>query len=229
MGSRLGLLGLGSLGLGLCLLSGCGGSGSSTTGNLRFVQASPDAPLVTVYNQHTRISANLSYGNNTPYFSFASGSHLRVYQGSSSQILFQATPSIASGANQTLILTGPIANPTSILLSDGGTSPATGDGEVRVVNASRNINTPSGPPDVYVIASGASIAGITPTVAGLAFNSSNGYTQIPEGSFEVVMTAPNTKNVLLGTGAITLTSGNQTVVALDGPAGGFIFALLTDQ
>lgn len=229
MGSRLGLLGMGWLGLGLCLLSGCGGSGSSTTGNLRFVQASPDAPSVTVYNERKLISANLSYGNNTTYFSFASGSHLRVYEGSGSQVVFQATPTITSGSNQTLILTGPIANPTSILLSDGGTSPATGDGEVRVVNASQNIATPNGPPDVYVIASGASIAGVAPTISGLAFNSSAGYNQIPEGSYEVVMTAPNTKNVLLDTGAISLASGNQTVIALDGAAGGFTFALLTDQ
>lgn len=225
MGLRLGLLGLGSLALGLCLLSGCGGGGSSTTGNLRFVQGSPDAPVATVYNERKLISANLSYGNNTPYFSFASGSRLRVYQGSGSQVLFQETPSITSGSNETLILTGPIANPTSVLLSDGGTSPATGDGEVRVVNASRNIGTP----DVYVIASGTSIAGVTPTISGLAFNSSAGYSQIPEGSYEVVMTTPNTKNVLLDTGAITLTSGNQTVIGLDGAAGGFTFALLTDQ
>jgi hypothetical protein len=224
LGSRLGLLGLGRLGLGLCLLSGCGGS-SSTTGSLRFVQASPDAPAVAVYNERTRISASLSYGNNTPYFSFVSGSRLRLYQGSSSQVLFQATPLITSGANETLILTGHIANPTSILLADGGTSPATGDGEVRVVNASQNIGTA----DVYVISSGTGISGIPPTVAGLAFNSSAGYDQIPEGSYEVVMTAPNTKNVLLDTGAITLTSGNQTLVALDGPTGGFTFALLTDQ
>jgi Domain of unknown function (DUF4397) len=225
---RLDLLGLGLLGFSLCLLSGCGGS-STTTGNLRFVQASPDAGAVTVYNERKLISANLSYGNNTTYFSFSSGSRLRVYQGSGSHVLFQATPAITSGSNETLILTGPIANPTSILLTDGGTSPATGDGEVRVANASRNIGTPNGRPDVYVISSGASIAGVTPTISGLAFNSSAGYNQIPEGSYEVVMTAPNTKNVLLDTGAISLTSGNQTVIALDRPAGGFTFALLTDQ
>lgn len=213
--------------LGLCLsvLSGCGGGGSSTTGNLRFVQASPDAPLLALYDERKAISTSLSYKNSTAYFSFVSGSHVRVYPAAGSQVLFQATPSVASGGNATLILTGAIANPTSILLTDGVTSTVTGQGNVRVVNASQQI----GAPDVYVIPAGASISGASPTAAALGFDSSKGYTQIPVGAYDVVITVANTKSVLLDTGAISLASGNQTVVALDGTAGGFTFALLTDQ
>jgi len=189
------------------------------------VQASPDAPLVTVYSDHQRVAANLSYENSTTYFSFKSGGHLRVYPPASSQPLFQATPSITSSGNETLIMTGPAAGLTSLLLTDGGTTPTTGFGEVRVVNASQTI----GAPDVYVVAAGTSITGISPTVSALAFNSSAGYDQVPIGTYEVLITTAGTKSVLLDSGPISLSSGNQTVVALDGTSGGFTFALLNDQ
>ena len=207
-----------------CVLSSCGGS-SSTTGNLRFLQASPDSPLVTVYSDRQRVGANLSYKNNTTYFSFKSGGHLRVYPPASSQPLFQATPSITSSGNETLIMTGPAAGLTSLLLTDGGTTATTGFGEVRVVNASQAV----GAPDVYVVAAGTSITGISPTVSALAFNSSAGYDQVPIGTYEVLITKAKTTNILLDTGPISLSSGNQTVVALDDTSGGLTYALLNDQ
>ena len=208
----------------LCVLTSCGGS-SSTTGNLRFVQASPDAPLVSVYDNRKLIAANLSYKNNSGYFSLRSGDHLRVLPATGPQPIFQAAPSIASSANETLIMTGPAANLTSILLTDGGRTAVTGEVNVRVVNASQAI----GAPDVYIVAAGTSITGLSPTVSGLAFNSSAGYDQVPIGSYEVLITTAKTRNIQLDTGPIGLSSGSQTVVALDGTSGGFTFALLNDQ
>jgi hypothetical protein len=84
--------------------------------------------------------------------------------------------------------------------------------------------------DVYIVPAGSSIAGVTPTKAGVSFDQDTGYQLAAQGSYQVFMTVPGTANAFLNTGAINLTSAqNQTVIALDGVSGGFTFALLVDQ
>jgi uncharacterized protein DUF4397 len=217
----------GFIALSLCVMAGCGSSSnSSTTGNLRFVQASPDAPLVTVYVNRKLQQANLGYPNATTYFAIHSGDSLQVLPATGSKPILEMKVPINSGANETLIMTGAVANPTSTLLTDGGTTTTTGDGFVRVVNASRNMGTP----DVYIVPAGTSISGLAPTVSNIGFNSNTGYVLTPAGAYEVIMTAAGTKNAFLDTQSINLGSGtNQTVVALDAAMNEFSFTMLTDQ
>jgi hypothetical protein len=207
-------------------LVGCGGSGSSTTAQLRILLASPDAPKVNVLVDGKSVAANLAYGNATAYISVQSGSrHVQVVPVSGSPI-FDQTISFASSANQTLLLTGPAASIHPVMLTDGGTTSVAGDGHVRVVNASATM----GAADVYIVPVGNSIVGVQPVKAGLAFDADTGYQVTAGGNYEVFMTAPNTTQAFLSTGPISLTAAqNQTVVALDGNSGGFMFALLTDQ
>lgn len=221
MGVRLGFLVLC-----VCVLGGCGGN-SSTTGNLRFLQASPDAPQVNLLVEGHSVATGLGYMNATGYVSLRSGSqHVQVVPVSGGSPILDTSVNIVSSGNQTLILTGPAASTQSLLLTDGGTTATTGDGNVRVVNASRT----SGAPDVYIVPAGSSIAGISPTVANLAFNTSTGYQLVPVGAYEVILTTPKTKNAFLDTGSINLAGGgNQTVVVLDGPSGQVTFTQLTDQ
>lgn len=216
---------LGILAFCLCLLSACGGS-SSTTGNLRFVQASPDAPSVTVYLNRKLMAANMNYPNSTGYVSIRSGTRLEVFPASGSTVIFQMKVPIAGSANETLIMTGAAAQPTSTLLTDGGSTAVAGNGNIRVVNASRGMGTP----DVYIVPAGTNLSGAIPSVANLGFNSDSGYIATPTGTYEVVMTVPGTKNALLTTGPINLSgSSNQTVIGLDNTAGGFTSTVLTDQ
>src|SRR5215469_7122167 len=218
-------------GLCLCVLSGCGGSsGSSGTGNLRFVQASPDAPQANLYVDRKLVSSGLNYGNATDYISLDVGTrHVQVVRASGANPILDLKVSVVSSGNQTLIETGKIANVQSLLLTDTGsstTSTTTTQGSVRVVNAAINIADA----DVYLVAAGSSIAGVSPVAASLSTNSATGYELVPVGAYEVFLTAPGTKNVFLDTGAINMTSNvNQTVVVLDGISGGFTFIALTDQ
>lgn len=215
------------LALCLCVLAGCGGSSSSSTGNLRFLQASPDAPQVNLLIDGHSVATGLGYINTTGYISVHSGSrHVQVVPVSGGSTILDTSVNIVSSGNQTLILSGSAASTHSLLLTDGGTTATTGDGNVRVVNASSTAGTA----DVYIVPAGSSIAGIPPTVANLAFNTDTGYKPVPIGSYEVIMTTSQTKNAVLDTGSINLAaSGNQTVVALDVPAGGVTFTQLTDQ
>jgi len=217
---------LGVLALCVCVLGGCGGS-SNTTGNLRFLQASPDAPQVNLLVDGHSVATGLGYINATGYISLHSGSrHAQVVPVSGGSPILDTSVNIVSSGNQTLILTGLVSSTHSLLLTDAGTTATTGDGNVRVVNASSNAGTA----DVYIVPAGSSIAGIPPTVANLAFNTSTGYQLVPVGAYEVIMTTPGTKNAFLDTGSINLAaSANQTVVALDGASGVVTFTQLTDQ
>jgi len=219
----------GILGVCLCVLSGCGGSSSnSENGNLRFLQGSPDAPQINLLVDGKSVATNIGYINATGYISLKSGSrHVQVVPMSGASSVLDTNVTITASGNQTLIISGPAASIHSVLLADGGTTATTGDAHVRVVNASSSMGTA----DVYIVPSGTSIAGISPTVANLAFNSDTGYQLVPVGAYEVFMTAPQTKNAFLSTGPINLAaSANQTVVGLDDPSGsGFTFTVLTDQ
>jgi uncharacterized protein DUF4397 len=220
------------LGLCLCVLSGCGGS-SSGTGNLRFMQASPDAPQSNLYVDRKLVSAGLGYGNVTGYISLNVGTrHVQVIPQSGASPTLDLKISVVSNGNQTLIETGNVAKVQSVVLTDTSstttttTTTTTIEGSVRVVNAALNVGTA----DVYVVAAGSSIANVSPVATVVGINSYTGYELVPVGAYEVFLTAPGTKNVILDTGAINMTSDiNQTVVILDGVSGGFTFSALTDQ
>lgn len=214
----------------LVLAAGCGGSGSSsTTQQLRVVMASPDTPKVDIRIDGGQVATALAYMNFLPYTPVKIGPRrVEALTVSNSTPVFRQTISVQSGANQTLFLTGPASSIQSLLLTDGNTSTTTttGQGQVRVVNASPT----AGAADVYILNPGSSIVGATPVASKLPFNQATGYQLEAIGNYEVIMTVPGTTNVLLTTGSLALTQGQfQTVVALDSTTGGVSFTTLTDQ
>ena len=145
MGVRAGIL---VVGLGVLL--GCGGSRSSESGNLRFLQGSPDAPQVNLLVDGKSVATNIGYINATGYVSVKSGSrHVQVVPVSGASPVLDANITITASGNQTLIISGPAAGIQNVLLTDGGTTATTGDAHVRVVNASSSMGTA----DVYIVPS----------------------------------------------------------------------------
>lgn len=220
---------LGFLSCAAGLATGCGSSssGSLTNAQLRFVMASPDAPQVNVLVDGVVQAGDLSYGNASTYVSVTPKSHnIQAVPVSGGGAIFAQNISFASSSNQTLLLSGPAAGIQSVMLDDTSPTVVGGDAYVRVVNASATL----GAADVYIVPAGSGIAGVMPVTAGLGFDQNTGYQLTVAGNYEVFMTSPGTSNARLDTGSISLTaSQNQTVVVLDGPAGTFTFAPLTDQ
>lgn len=214
--------------LGLFALTGCGGSSSSSsgTGQLRFVQASFDAPHVNLLVDGKSLATNLAYSNINDYMTLKSGPrHIQVVPASSSSPILDTSISINTGGHQTLLLTGPVAHVQSDLVTDGGTTAMTGDGHVRVLNAASKMASV----DAYLIPSGTSLTGVQPVTSSLSYDKDTGYQLVVAGSYEVFMTALGTTNVFLATGPINLSaSQNQTVVVLDGTSGGFSYTVLSD-
>lgn len=220
-------VGIAAILLAMLFAAGCGGGSSSDTGQLRFLQASPSAPHVDLLIDGTTESSNMAYGNSSGYITVKAGSRqLQAVPVNSTSPLLDLSVPITSSGNTTVLLTGPSSSIKSLVLTDGGTTSSTGNGYVRVVNASVSM----GPADVYIVAAGSGVNGATPAATNLALNQDGGYSLTPAGSYEVFMTSPGTKSILLDTGPINLTSPqNWTLVALDGASGGFSFELLQDQ
>jgi len=209
----------------VALSVGCG-SGSSSA-DLRFVLASPDAPGVNILIDGKSVATNMPPGSSTGYISVTSGSrHIQLVPatGSSATPILDEKLSISNLANQTLLITGPVAAIKPIVLSDGGTTAVTGDGHVRVFNASNTIGTS----DVYIVPAGTSLTGAV--ASNLSFDQGTSYQTVGAGNYEVFLTTPQSSSVNLSTGPLNLAANaNQTVVVLDNSAGSPTFLQLTDQ
>ncbi|MBV9182239.1 MAG: DUF4397 domain-containing protein [Acidobacteria bacterium] len=208
----------------LVALAGCGSGGSN--GQLRFLDASLDAANVNFLVDGKSLASNLTYGNINDYTSLKAGwRRIQVVPVNSGTPIFSSNISIGSNTNQTLIISGPVAHLQSDLVSDGGTTATSGDGQVRVLNAASMISSA----DVYIVSAGASLTGLQPVTPSLTYNKDTGYHPVVAGSYQVFLTAPGTTNVFLTVGPITLTTNqNQTVVILDRISAGFSYTVLTD-
>jgi hypothetical protein len=227
VGGRVGLF---ALFLGVLFSIGCGGSSSSSdTAQLRVFHGATGVSAVNILVDGTLQSGNLNYGAATQYLTVKTGSiHVQAVPSSGGSPMLDQSFSIASGANETLFITGTSSSVKSTVIGDGETTAVTGDGHVRVFNASNFI----GASDVYIVNPGTSLSGATPAAKSVGFGSDSGYQAIPApGNYEVFLTAPGTTIVNLATGPLFLTSTttNQTVVVFDSAQSGFTFILLTDQ
>lgn len=207
----------------------CGGSGS--TGQLRFVQASFGQPALNLLVDGKTQAFNLSYGNASAYLTVQAGSrHVQAVPAlppNSTKAVFDTSVPITNSVNTTVLMTGKPSSVKPLVLSDGGTATVTGDGYVRVINASLNM----GAADVYLISAGSSLSAAKPVGTNVGFDGNPGYQAVIAGDYELIMTSPGTLNVLLDTGPINLTTGeNWTVVVLDGATPGtFSFSTMQDQ
>jgi Domain of unknown function (DUF4397) len=216
-------------------LIGCGSGNSGNTGELRVLHALPNAPNMEVVVDGTIENYNLGYGNATAYLSLDSGSrHVQMIPVNGTTPILDTTVSVTESVDQTLVMTGSTGSVKSLLLTDdvlsNGTTGVSGDGYVRVLNASANM----GPADVYLVSAGSSLAGVQPVATALPLDKNTGYQTTPEGTYEVFMTSPGTINVLVATGPVSIAIGQsqgeyQTVVIRDGASGGVTFSLLQDQ
>ena len=211
----------------LLLLPGCGGSSSSNTGQLRFVQGSPDAPLMNLQIDGHLQSSNIGYGNVVSYISLSSGSHhVQLIPVNGTSPLLDQSVSLATNQDVTLYLTGPASQLKPLQLTDGGTTASSGNGYMRVLIISSTV----GPADVYIVNAGSGLAGATPIAKSVPFDQQTSYQLLVAGDYDVFLTAPGTVNAFLSTGPLHIASGdNQTILIRDASTGGLTFSQLKDQ
>lgn len=212
------------------LTAGCGGSGTNGPNGdnppeIRFVQAVPNEGLTNILIDTTS-AATIDYGAGSGYITTTTGGHqIQMEPNGSSQVFLTQNVSLNTGALTTLIATGNAPNVTGVSFTDENTVVTAADASIRVINASPTM----GPTDVYIVPTGTSLSGATPTVPSLAFQAATPYEDIAPGSYEVFLTAPGTKSSFTSTGTITLTANQiRTLVAINSLGGGFTQLTLAD-
>ena len=205
-----------------CLLFLAAGCGSSKSAHLRLINAIPIQSNLDMLIDGKDVASSIGYGAASGYISVSTGPrHLQIEPNGGSSPLVDQNVSVSSGSFTTVLDSsrGPL------VLSDNNTAPSSGNVGLRVINASSNIGTA----DVYIVSSGAGIAGASPTFGSVAFPSATGYSTVAAGSYQIILTFPGTTGVELSTSELSFSSGQvRTIVVMDGQTGGVTTSVLSD-
>src|SRR5215469_7731288 len=92
--------------LSLWVAFGCGG-GSRSTGQVRFVAVSPNAPALNLVVDGKTLFSNLAYSNSSDYLALAAGSrHIRAVPVNGTAPILDSSVAVGSSTYQTMLLTG---------------------------------------------------------------------------------------------------------------------------
>jgi uncharacterized protein DUF4397 len=184
----------------LLFATGCG----SSSAHVRVLNAIPIQSNIDMVIDSKDVVAAIPYGSVSGYITVRSGSrHLQIEATGSSTPFVDQNISLSSGSYDTVLDTANRAT----FFTDSHATPSSGDISIRVINASTTL----GAADVYVVTSGNAM-GSTPTFSNVGVPSATGYTTLAAGSYIVYFTQPQTTNVVLATGTLTLSSGQVRTV-----------------
>jgi Domain of unknown function (DUF4397) len=208
------------------LTNGCNSNGNNA--QLRALQASADeATTLNVLLDGNTVFSNLVLGTPSSYMSESLGSrHLQVEPSNSSTPSIDETLTLDSSTNYTLITANVASSLTPILLTDDQTAPASGDFQLRFVNAAPS----AGPVDCYLVPSGTAVGGVGPTVASIGFTAASPYQSMTAGTYDLVFTQAGFPGVPYAqVSSIAFSSGqNRTVVLTPDALGGYAAVMLND-
>jgi hypothetical protein len=198
----------------LCLLSltlaSCGGKGSGGgSTRIRVLNAIPDATAISLtLDTNAPIVTGLQFQQMTQYIDVGSGSHeFKVSANGGASNVIDTTLSLASGADLTYVVYGPVSAAVGLIFGDTGfTSPNSGNFAIRAVNAAAGV----GPIDVYLTAPGTDLNTTSATIPNVGFGNVSAFTNVLAGTYEIRVTAANTKDVIFDTG--TTAFADQTMI-----------------
>ncbi|HEX8010677.1 MAG TPA: DUF4397 domain-containing protein [Casimicrobiaceae bacterium] len=197
----------------LCLLSltlaSCGskGGGGGNT-RLRVFNAIPDAAAISVsLDTNAPIVTGLQFQQMTQYIGVDSGSHeFKVSANGGASNVIDTTLSLSSGTDYTYAVYGPVSAATALLFRDSGFSaPNSGNFSVRLINTAAGI----GAVDLYLTPAGTDLNTTSATIPNVGYGTASAFTAVANGTYEIRVTAANTKDVIFDTGAVAFS--NQTL------------------
>jgi hypothetical protein len=198
---------------------------------VRFVHASSDAGSIDVAVDGKTVATDLAFGDVSPssdYLTVTAGTRkVEVRPTGTTNDLINSNVSLGSGKNYSVVASG-LANPppgtiAAIVLTDDNTAPTSGNVKLRIVHVSPSVTplpgaTIPGPVDVYVVAPGTDITGMSPTIPGLAYTQASAYQNIAAGSTEVIVTRTTDQNPIVDQTYDLASGQNRTLVLLDNGA-----------
>jgi hypothetical protein len=179
-------------------LTGCGSiTGSQPFTQVRVIDASPDAPNLDIYQNSSSQAAqaglyNIGFGTVSSYIPLAPGAYTHAaYTAGTQQQLAQVRGSFAT-ATQYTVLTGNIAaNLQMTVLRDQSTPAPAGQVALRFLGQATRV----GAVDLYLVAPGASLAGVAPIATAINFGANTGYLNAPSGTYSIVALPSGSRNL----------------------------------
>lgn len=212
------LAALGVTGL-LLSLPGCATvTGSQNLAQVRIVDASPDAGGLDVYQGVGILAYNLGLGTITSYVPVTPGTYsIAVDNAGTRQQVVAASGTFSTGGEYTVLI-GNFSNTLSeVILKDQTAAAPTGQVSLRVLDEA----TRAGAVDLYLVASGSTIATAKPFLTNVTFGENTGYINLPTGTYTLIAvptgTVPATSTGTSYTGsAVSYGAGTaKTIVLID--------------
>jgi len=176
---------------GLCwALPGCQSITPTTSfAEIRFLDASPNAPGIDIYEGNSPIVFNMGFTTLTSYVPISSGTYrFTVDTDGTTQSLVSTVGSISSGHQYTVMVSNISATLQETIFPDQSQSAPSGQIAVRIINEA----TQSGPYDVYMVPSGTPLIDVIPVFTGVTFNTISAYVDVPTGNYSVVIVPAGT-------------------------------------
>lgn len=190
-------------------------SGSQASSLVRVIDASSNAPAVDVYIGKTEIAQNIAAGTITNYAILAPALEtISIDATGTTKPLATVSGDLQSAQEHSVYIADSGKSFTTTLLVDQSTAAPVGDFSVRFVQGA---NT-TGNVDVYFVASGETFKGETPIVENFAPGLTTDYLNVPDGSYQLVVTKTGSITPLYTGSSVTYASGEvRTMLIVDEP------------
>ncbi len=203
--------------LGTLSLTGCQAVVSSAPeGQVRVIDASPDAPGLDIYEGSSALAYNLGFGTVTSYVQLTPGTYtFNADSAGTKQVLSSSKATIVASSQYTILIGNVAASLEQVTLNDQAQPAPSGQIALRFIDQATRISAV----DIYLVPAGQKLTSVSPVVSDITFGVNTGYLNIPTGTYSIVMvpagTVPISTTVATYTGPqVTYTGGSATTIVL---------------
>jgi hypothetical protein len=207
-------------------LSGCQvvDLGYGNYAQVRFIQASQNAPGIDFYANGAALAYNVGFGYGTSYVPVNPATYTVTADSAGSKtVLATASQGMAAAKQYTVILGGSLATLQETILTDQTTAAPSGSISVRILDEATKVSGV----DVYLVSSTGKLTGtaLISNYTAMTFGTNSGYVNLPAGTYSIVVvptgTVPASTTTTLLTGPELGYAGGsvRTVVIMDAPNG----------
>jgi hypothetical protein len=204
------------------LVAGCVNvQGYTAVSQVRLIDASYNAPAITVTVEGLQLAANAGQGSITLYGAFppANNATVKVTNASNTTTLVSSNGTLLPNKSQSILVTDINAEYQVQVLEDQSQAAPSGHSDFRILNQAPS----TGPVDIYFLPSttATAFANAKPVITALAVGATSGYVAVPSSTLYMVIVATGktlstTATTIYISPALPLTGGEvRTVLVVD--------------